>query len=50
MNKEDLLNYLSKKNFEYILFVHPPLYTVEDSKKMKVDGEKNKLFPIVMRL
>jgi len=44
MNKEDLLNYLSKKNFEYILFVHPPLYTVEDSKKMrgKIDGAHSK--------
>jgi len=44
MNKEDLLNYLSKKNFEYILFDHPPLYTVEDSKKMrgKIEGVHSK--------
>ena len=44
MNKEDLLNYLSKKNLKFLLFSHPPLYTVEDSKKMrgKIEGAHSK--------
>ena len=39
INKNSLLNLLDEYNIKYILYEHPPLFSVEDSKKLRGDIE-----------